>query len=92
MDHIFLEEIKVDAKLGAFQKEKSTPQPVLVDVELEVDTRKAAFHDDLDHTVDYTKIARGIEYITQTMSFNLVEALADRGRASAKIILRSSLS
>jgi dihydroneopterin aldolase len=70
--------IKADGTHGVLAQEKLTPQPFIVDIELELDLEKAAEEDDLSETVDYDAVAKLVVEVIKGPSVNLIEALADR--------------
>ncbi|MFM8965697.1 MAG: dihydroneopterin aldolase, partial [Actinomycetota bacterium] len=70
--------IKADGTHGVLEQEKLTPQPFIVDIELELDLEKAAEEDDLSKTVDYDAVAKLVAEVIKGPSLNLIEALADR--------------
>ena len=53
MDRIFIRGLEFDTIVGVLPEERVTPQPLRVDLELDVDTRQAARSKDLADTVDY---------------------------------------
>ena len=63
-------------KHGAASVERERPQPIDLDVELAVDYPKAATTDELNDTLDYDRLYRGLEKIVTQRSFALLEALA----------------
>ena len=70
--------IKAEGTHGVLEQEKLTPQPFIVDIELELDLEKAATEDDLSETVDYDAVAKLVAEVIKGPSLNLIEALADR--------------
>lgn len=61
---------------GARAAEKEHPQEFRVDLEVECDTEKAAGTDDLDDTIDYTRLRAIARDVIEGSSRNLLEALA----------------
>ena len=64
-------------KHGAQPGEQERAQPIDLDIELVVDSAKAAASDDLEDAVDYMSVYQACEQIVTTRSFRLLEALAD---------------
>ena len=62
---------------GVLASERANGQPFLVDVELGVDTRRAAKSDDLSDTVDYAGLADRVVALVEGEPVNLIETLAD---------------
>ncbi|MEX0941343.1 MAG: dihydroneopterin aldolase [Pseudomonadales bacterium] len=78
MDKISVEGLTIDAIIGVHDWEKTTPQPVVIDVDLYTDTRAAAQKDDLTQTPGYGDLARIVTDFVQTSRFNLIETLAEQ--------------
>jgi dihydroneopterin aldolase len=65
--------LEVFGRHGVFENEKREGQMFLYDVELEVDEPGA---DDLDLAVDYRRVADAVQRVSDSRSFDLIEALA----------------
>ena len=77
MDTIFLEQVKVQTKLGVPEWERMVPQTVILDIEIGYDLSQACKSDDIADTIDYgLAVGRIRESLTEN-SFQLVEALAE---------------
>lgn len=63
---------------GVLESERENGQTFIVDCELEVDTSQSVVTDNIDHAVDYSKVAELIARQIQTEPVNLIEVLADR--------------
>lgn len=61
---------------GARAAEKEHPQEFKVDLAVECDTEKAAGTDDLEDTIDYTRLRAIAREVIEGSSRNLLEALA----------------
>ncbi len=70
--------IKAEGKHGVLEEEKNSFQPFVVDIELELDLKKAAEEDDLSETVNYDEVAKLVVEVIKGPTLNLIEALADR--------------
>jgi dihydroneopterin aldolase/2-amino-4-hydroxy-6-hydroxymethyldihydropteridine diphosphokinase len=77
-DKIRISGIMAEGVHGLLEQEKMTPQPFIVDIELELDLEKAATKDDLSETVNYDEVAKLVVEAIKGPSLNLIEALADR--------------
>ena len=66
-----------NASIGVHDHERQTPQPVIVDFSVCVDVHKAALTDQLDHTVDYTRLVQMVTEVCQRRHFFLLETLCD---------------
>lgn len=76
MDRISLTGIRCETHLGASEEERSMPQLVEVDVEVEADLSAASTSDRLEDTVDYGPIVEGVVRVVESGSHVLIEALA----------------
>lgn len=77
MDTIFLSEVKVQTKLGVPEWERTTPQTVLLDIEINYDLSRACQSDAIEDTIDYGLVVRRIRETLAEHSFQLVEKLAE---------------
>lgn len=78
MDKICLQGLTFYAKHGVYAEEKLHEQPFRVDLELSLDTREAAAHDDLALSVDYAKLYGQVRELVEHRSFALLETLAEQ--------------
>jgi dihydroneopterin aldolase len=76
-DHIVLDGMVFQARHGVHEHEKVTAQRFEVDVELLLDLQPAGLEDDLERTVDYSRVYESIRTIVESTTFNLIEALAE---------------
>lgn len=76
MDRIRLTGIRIDAAHGVYPEEKLTPQPFLIDVEVQL--RPRPDRDELETTVDYSALASAIAEAAGSGSVDLIETLAER--------------
>ena len=77
MDKIIAKGLTYKSCHGLLSQEKNDPQPFIVDLELWLDLRDAALHDDIGMTVDYGEIYELVGSIIEGNSFNLIETLAE---------------
>ncbi|MDB4977127.1 MAG: FolB domain protein [Myxococcaceae bacterium] len=75
-DVIALEGLVVDCVVGVYPHERDTPQPLRVDLYMELDTRPAAEHQRLRDTVDYAAIAGQITFLLTACRFRMIETAA----------------
>lgn len=78
VDTIFVEQIEFYGYHGASDEEQSVGHRYAVDVELRFDTRRAAATDDLDETVNYSRVAKRIVAIGMSEKYRLLETLAGK--------------
>ncbi|KQT33252.1 dihydroneopterin aldolase [Methylophilus sp. Leaf414] len=77
MDTIFLEQVKVQTKLGVPEWERAVPQTVILDIEIGYDFSKACQSDAIEDTIDYGQVVGRIRETLAERSFKLVEALGE---------------
>jgi dihydroneopterin aldolase len=70
---LFLSGIRAEGHHGARTGEKDEPQPFVVDLDLEVETRD----DSIEGTADYREIADAVREVIEQGSFDLIETMAD---------------
>lgn len=78
LDRVALRGLRGFGRHGVLPSERATGQPFLVDVELGLDTRRAAKSDDLTDTVDYAGLADRVVALVEGEPVNLIETLAER--------------
>jgi dihydroneopterin aldolase len=77
MDTIFIRELRLEAGVGIYRRERNTLQTVQFDIEIGLPDSKAAQSDKVADTIDYAIV---IERITEKLAarhYGLVETLAD---------------
>ncbi len=77
MDTIFLEQVKVQTKLGVPKWERLVEQTIILDIEIGYDLSKACKSDSINDTIDYGAVVARIRETLSQNSFQLVEALAE---------------
>jgi len=77
MDTIFLEQVKVQTKLGVPDWERLVAQTIILDIEIGIDLSKSCKSDSIDDTIDYGTVVSRIRETLNQNSFKLVEALAE---------------
>jgi len=77
MDTIFLEQVKVQTKLGVPEWERMIPQTIILDIEIGYDLAKSCLSDSIEDTIDYGQIVKRIRETLTEHTFKLVEALAE---------------
>lgn len=68
--------LKAEAIIGVYDWEKTQRRPLIIDVELEIDGKKAIESDNVADTVDYDLISKKVIAETAASNFNLIEKLA----------------
>ena len=76
-DRILLLGLVFQGTHGVYPTEQAAPQPFEVDLELALNLQPAGLNDDLEQTVDYSKVYSTCRQIVESTRFNLLEALAE---------------
>ena len=76
MDFIFIEEMRVKAWVGIYEREKTGPQTVELNLTFGV-PEAAAEHDDIADTIDYAVVSARIRQELGERHFNLIESLGE---------------
>lgn len=85
MDIVFLRQLQLEAVIGIHDWERKAPQPLLMDLEIATDARRAAASDRIQDALDYHTVARCLTDYVAGSDFQLVETLAE---GCAELILR----
>ncbi len=75
-DVIALEGLVVNCVVGVYPHERNNPQPLRVDLYLELPTRAAGEHEKLRETVDYAAVADQVAFLLTTCRFGMLETAA----------------
>ena len=75
-DWLMVNGLTVLSKVGCLPVEQSVPQPIEVDIALEMDLREVAKTDDIKKGVDYRKVCDLVRQILEQNSFRLLETAA----------------
>ena len=77
-DRILVQGLEFETIIGILPHERETPQPLRIDLVLEVDSfQEAAASERIDRTVDYAAVSRRVTEIAREGRFQLVETLAE---------------
>jgi len=85
MDIIFLREIRLDARIGIYKREKAITQTVELDLELALPDDRVFKSGKVTDTIDYAVVIDRIRAALVEQHYGLVENLADH---VAQIILK----
>ena len=77
-DRLVIERLEFEGFVGIEERERSTPQPLAIDLELFFDFSRASSTDDLKDTVDYAAVAKTIVATAKGEQFALIETLGQR--------------
>ena len=76
-DKVLIRELKVGAILGILPQERVTPQPVLINITVFTDTRRAARSKDIVDAVNYAALADAATKLTIDGKYLLIETLVE---------------
>ena len=76
MDFIFIEELRVEAWVGIYAREKAAPQVVELSLTFGVPDA-AAQRDDIEDTINYAEVVDRIRKELAERHFNLIETLGE---------------
>lgn len=76
-DKIFLTALRTECIVGIWDWERKVKQPVVIDLEMACDIRKAALSDHIDDTVDYKKVSKRLLSFIGESQYQLVETLTE---------------
>ena len=76
MDFIFIEDLRVDANVGIYPREKAAPQSIEINLTFGVPD-EAAKDDDIAKTIDYAVVISRIRKELSERHFNLLETLGE---------------
>lgn len=77
-DVIELRGLVASGRCGILAEEVDRPQPLEVDLDVELDLRGAIISDSVEDTLDYGAICAIVERVITTERFGLLEKLAER--------------
>lgn len=76
MDFIFIEELRVEANVGIYPRERAVPQTIEINLTFGVPD-EAARDDDIAKTIDYAEVISRIRRELSERHFNLLETLGE---------------
>lgn len=81
---IELRGLRVEAICGVLPSERTAPQPLEIDVDIDADLSKAGASDDLTDTIDYSAVVADVERVATSLEPQLLERMAE---AIATVVL-----
>ena len=84
-DRLELRGLRVMGICGALPEERDRPQPLEIDLDVELYLAPAGRSDDLADTLDYGAVAERVERVVAEGRFHLLEALAERIAEVARV-------
>jgi dihydroneopterin aldolase len=77
MDFIFLREIKLEAKVGIYRRERVTSQPIELDLDIALPSDAVFRSGKVSDTIDYAVVVGRLREELAERRFGLVEELAE---------------
>jgi dihydroneopterin aldolase len=77
MDHVFIEDLRIETIIGIYDWERTTRQVVAFDVEMAFDNTKPAASGRIDDTLNYKAVSKRLIAFVEAAHFELVETLAE---------------
>ena len=74
MNTISIVDLKITCIIGILPNERVKEQTLLLDISLDVDIGDSTFADDINETIDYTKIAEMATQLAITKKYKLIES------------------
>ncbi len=78
MDIIFLREIRLDARIGIYKREKAIAQTVELDLDMALPGDRVFKSGKVSDTIDYSAVIDRIRNVLLEQHYGLVENLAER--------------
>lgn len=75
--HVFVKDLIVNALLGIYPEEKTTPQKIIVNIDLSVKEGDDPLSDDIKNVVSYEIVVRKVEEIVAQGHVGLAETMAE---------------
>lgn len=76
MDIIFIQGLRAEAQIGVYDWEQQIKQPLVFDIEMAWNAKKAAQTDDLRYTLNYAEVSERVIAFAASQPFLLIERLA----------------
>jgi dihydroneopterin aldolase len=75
---ISLYEMRLLSFVGVSDEERSSPQNIILNMDIGIDRSRLGFADKIEHTVDYAEVVKRINEEAAKTRFYLLETLAER--------------
>lgn len=75
---VFLRAFRAEAMIGIYKRERSTTQPVEIDLDIELPTERAFTSGKVGDTIDYGVVVARLKECIASTRFGLVEEMAER--------------
>ena len=77
MDKVFLRGLQCQCIIGVWQWERKVKQTLVLDIELTTDITQAAQSDQLEHALNYQRVAERVTEVVSASEYLLLEALIE---------------
>lgn len=77
MDRVFIRDLSIMALIGVYDWERTAPQQLFLDIDMEWNCREAAKADSLPNALDYAAVSQRLTTFVQASSYQLIETLAE---------------
>jgi dihydroneopterin aldolase len=77
MNTIFVQELRVDTRIGVYAWEQHLPQTLLIDLELALPSTKAFASDDFADALDYAAVVKRVQAFAAEHPHKLLERFAE---------------
>jgi dihydroneopterin aldolase len=77
MNELFLRDVRLEAKVGIYKRERATSQPIALDLEIELPNARAFATGKVADTIDYAVVVARLRDELEARRFGLVEELAE---------------
>ena len=77
MDKVFIRQLEIQTHIGVHAWEHHIRRPLILDLDLGVDTREAAASDHIRDALDYKAVCDAIERLVRERQFQLLETFAE---------------
>lgn len=81
MDKLFINELKIETIIGAYDWERRVRQTIVLDIEYGIDAKDGASTDDIGSTCNYIELGQATIDFIKNSEFFLVETLAEKTTA-----------
>ena len=78
MDHIFIRDLRIEARVGFHKRERHATQTLRLDLEIGIANDAVFASDRVADCIDYDTVVTRIRALLGEGHFNLVETIADR--------------
>lgn len=77
-DRIFIENLRLNCRIGIGEEERRTPQEVVIDISVFTNLERAGRSDDVADSVNYRELKDRVSELVAGKEFLLLEGLAER--------------